>query len=320
MRNYIIAYGVYILTGLILILQTGICYSKSVWDIWWNYEGISGPQYWGVVNTDYVMCKKGRQQSPINIEPSRLLYDPNLKHLKINFTDVKGVLINTGRDISIEIQSTGYNHLNISLGPLSYTYRLEEIKFHFANKDQIGSEHRINGKSFPAEMHLLAFNSDLYQNGTSALKGVKGLAVIAVFIEIGKDINKAFHLISKELKRLRYRGERTMIHHLELEKLLPKTEHYMTYEGSLTQPGCQETVTWIVFNKPIKIAKEQLSALRVLYDGRENNPDLAEEINSRPVMPLNHRVVRTNINFRKRTRLCTMEKDMHYQVNSIYKK
>ncbi|ESP02371.1 hypothetical protein LOTGIDRAFT_138561 [Lottia gigantea] len=281
-------------------LLLGFCASDSAWNLWWSYEGISGPDFWGVANQDFAMCKKGKQQSPINIDPSRLLYDPNLKHLHINYTDAKGVLINTGRDITIEMQNLGYNHINISLGPLSYQYRLSKIKFHFGNMDKIGSEHTINGKPFPAEMHLLAYNSDLYPNSSYALKGVKGYTIIAVFIELGKELNKPFHLISKELKALRYKEQTAMLHHLDLGRLLPKTEHYMTYEGSFTQPGCQETVTWIILNKPIKIAKEQLSALRVLYDGRENDPNLALEVNSRPVMPLNHRVVRTNINFRRR--------------------
>lgn len=37
------------------------------------------------------------------------------------------------------------------------------------------------------------------------------------------------------------------------------TEHYMTYEGSTTAPGCHETVTWIVLNKPIYITLQQVS-------------------------------------------------------------
>ena len=38
---------------------------------------------------------------------------------------------------------------------------------------------------------------------------------------------------------------------MSLYKLLPATSDYMTYEGSMTQPGCQETVTWIIMNKPL---------------------------------------------------------------------
>lgn len=48
----------------------------------------SGPDYWGTINPEWALCHKGKQQSPIDIEPSRLLYDPNLKHLKIESTYV----------------------------------------------------------------------------------------------------------------------------------------------------------------------------------------------------------------------------------------
>ena len=38
-------------------------------DSWWTYEGISGPEYWGVLNPEWTMCNKGRSQSPVNINP-----------------------------------------------------------------------------------------------------------------------------------------------------------------------------------------------------------------------------------------------------------
>ena len=30
------------------------------------------------------MCEKGRRQSPINIEPDKLVYDPHLRHVHID--------------------------------------------------------------------------------------------------------------------------------------------------------------------------------------------------------------------------------------------
>ena len=45
---------------------------------------------------------------------------------------------------------------------------------------------------------------------------------------------------------------------LDLSYLLPNTDQYITYEGSFTQPGCQETVTWIIFNKPTIISEKQV--------------------------------------------------------------
>ena len=41
----------------------------------------------------------------------------------------------------------------------------------------------------------------------------------------------------------------------------------MTYEGSTTYPGCWETVTWIVMNKPIYISRPEMNALKQLMQG-----------------------------------------------------
>ncbi|KAK0064680.1 carbonic anhydrase-like protein 1, partial [Biomphalaria pfeifferi] len=294
--------------------------ATETWSRWWSYEGISGPNYWGKTNPDWKLCKHGKQQSPINIEPSRLLFDPNLKHLKLDSVTVNGILSRTNQDITLDIRPEGSNLINISLGPLSYTYTVAEIKFHLANNDTAGSEHRVSGRSFPAEMHIIAYNSELYKNLTEATKGVKGLTIIAVFMELGKEHNKYFYCISQELHRLQHRDNKAQVRDLSMDHLLPKTTEYVTYDGSLTQPGCYETVTWILLNKPLRISKEQLSALRVLYNGRDNDPAWLLESNARPLMPLNHRVVRTNINSQKRSRLCTMERDMFYQVNGRYLK
>lgn len=44
-----------------------------------------------------------------------------------------------------------------------------------------------------------------------------------------------------------------------VSEILPTSHYFITYEGSLTQPGCQETVTWIILNKPIHVTKYQVS-------------------------------------------------------------
>lgn len=52
---------------------------------------------------------------------------------------------------------------------------------------------------------------------------------------------------------------------LPIDKLLPRTEQYMTYSGSLTQPGCRETVTWIILNKPTYISRQQVGSYILLF-------------------------------------------------------
>ena len=60
-------------------------------------------------------------------------------------------------------------------------------------------------------------------------------------------------------------GKQAYIRHLSINGLLPNTEHYMTYEGSLTQPGCQETVTWIIVNKPIYISNGHVNIISLVW-------------------------------------------------------
>ena len=43
-----------------------------------------GPAFWGLMNPEWAMCNRGRRQSPINIEPSQLLFDPNLRPLHVD--------------------------------------------------------------------------------------------------------------------------------------------------------------------------------------------------------------------------------------------
>jgi len=92
--------------------------------------------------------------------------------------------------------------------------------------------------------------------------------------------------------------------------LLPKhSDHYVTYEGSLTYPGCYETVTWAVMNNPIYISREDLAIWGELQQVEKNmsssrtagsttspSSPLYISPNYRPLQPENGRLVRTNIN------------------------
>lgn len=76
---------------------------------------------------------------------------------------------------------------------------------------------------------------------------------------------------------------------MSIHKLLPTLDHYITYEGSLTEPPCHETVQWIVLNKPLYATYQQLSLIRnsLNIDGYGDN--------YRPIQLTNYRCVRTNI-------------------------
>jgi hypothetical protein len=67
---------------------------------------------------------------------------------------VSGVLHNTGQSLVFRPE-TGPKHslaVNVSAGPLAYRYQIEEVFLHYGTDNSHGSEHRIQGSAFPAEV------------------------------------------------------------------------------------------------------------------------------------------------------------------------
>ncbi|VDP31076.1 unnamed protein product [Soboliphyme baturini] len=112
---------------------------------------MTGPDYWGLVNRDWWMCSHGKQQSPIDIDPKVLLFDPNLKPLYVD--KVNGTLENTGQYLTFEVDEKSGFPVFISGGPLgAYKYQAFKIILHFGDKENFGSEHTIDGEHFSGEV------------------------------------------------------------------------------------------------------------------------------------------------------------------------
>ncbi|KAJ8913446.1 hypothetical protein NQ315_017190 [Exocentrus adspersus] len=82
-------------------------------------EEIESPAYWGLMNPQWNMCSKGRRQSPINIEPDKLLFDPYLRHIHLDKHKVSGMLHNTGQSLVFRVDKDTKQHVNISGGTIS---------------------------------------------------------------------------------------------------------------------------------------------------------------------------------------------------------
>nr|XP_018911966.1 PREDICTED: carbonic anhydrase-related protein 10 [Bemisia tabaci] len=296
---------------------------QASWEEWWTYDGISGPQYWGRINPEWSLCNKGRRQSPINVEPQKLLFDPFLRHVDIDKTKVSGMLLNTGQSLVFRVDKDTKHHVNITGGPLAYRYQFEEFYIHYGTGNNHGSEHMIQGYSFPGEIQLYGYNAELYHNMSEAQHKSQGIVGISVMVQIGDTPNPELRIITSTFNKVLYRGAFTPIKYLSLRSLLPDTEHFMTYEGSTTHPGCWETAVWIILNKPIYITKQELYALRKLMQGSEDIPKAPLGNNARPLQSLNQRTVRTNIDFKTneiatQEKQCsvTMFKEMYYKANT----
>ncbi|KAL1491295.1 hypothetical protein ABEB36_011913 [Hypothenemus hampei] len=294
------------------------------WEEWWTYDGISGPAFWGLINPEWSLCNKGRRQSPVNLEPDKLLFDPNLRQLQVDKPRVNGILTNTGHGIVFTVSNgTTEHHVNITGGPLAYRYQFEEIHLHYGLNDQFGSEHSISGYSFPGEIQIFGFNSQLYSNYSEAVHKAQGIVVVSLLLQMGDLSNPELRILTEQMEKIKFRGNRAEVKRLSIRGLLPETDYYMTYDGSTTMPSCHETVIWLILNKPIYITKQQMFGLRRLMQGDAKHPKAPLGNNFRPPQPLNHRPVRTNINFHfvddksMVGKQCpSMRKEVHYKANS----
>ncbi|CAL4121589.1 unnamed protein product, partial [Meganyctiphanes norvegica] len=269
------------------------------WSSWWSYDGISGPGFWGIINRKWRLCSDGQRQSPVDIDIKNIVYDHNLGEITYSSHKVDGTLTNTGFGLRW-VPGVGQT-VRIGSGPLHYQYTLAHANLRWANGDAPannhhplhGSEHSLQGQYFPAEVQMILYNSDLYKNFTEAMYKPSGLAGLAVLLKVGWRPNPILKIWMDHLHMVPHRGKSTWIPYVPMQEL-QTSALYLTYEGSLTEPPCEETVTWLVLNKPAYITADQLWQLQSLRRGTYGQT-LPISGNLRPVQPINRRTIRTNI-------------------------
>ncbi|KAK0076323.1 hypothetical protein PV325_005576 [Microctonus aethiopoides] len=280
------------------------------WEEWWTYDGISGPAFWGLINPEWSLCNKGRRQSPVNLEPKKLLFDRNLQPLHLDKHGVRGVLANTGHGVVFSVDNGTQHPVNISGGPLSYRYQFHEIHLHYGLSDQRGSEHTVDSYAFPAEIQIFGFNSQLYNNFTDALHRPQGIVAVSLLLQMGDLSNPELRRFTDELGEIKYGGKVMEIKRFAVRDLLPDTKHYMTYEGSITMPACHETTTWIILNKPIYITKQQV-------------PNVNTRVEIQVLLPVSNSSSNEHLEVGKqaltyRCFQCDVDTPLHLQVEEIW--
>ncbi len=66
---------------------------------------VAGPAFWGLINPEWSLCNKGHRQSPVDLEPDRLLFDPNLRNIRVNSHRVSETEIENKTNRSLRRQS-----------------------------------------------------------------------------------------------------------------------------------------------------------------------------------------------------------------------
>ncbi len=229
----------------------------------WTYEGTTDAAHWGELEKDFVTCKLGKEQSPINIETTKATKSV-LPAIDFHYVASNAEMTNNGHTIQINLPSgnniNNGNSNHIKLG--KDAYHLAQFHFHTP------SEEKINGKNYPLVAHLVHKNAE------------GKLAVVALLFKEGKE-NKVLKNIFDALPEKE--GTVSKLANFNPAGMLPKNQTYYAFMGSLTTPPCSEGVRWQVLQQTEELSKKQIAAFHRLY-----------KMNARPTQALNGRVVQVS--------------------------
>lgn len=234
----------------------------------WNHDpddATLGPTAWGSIDPSFEACQTGTSQSPVYIANT---VEADLPPLSFDYEATPLVVENTGHTVEVPMPEGSDQTLTVG----EDEYRLDQYHFH------VPSEHTLEGESFDAEAHLV------HEDGDGEL------AVVGVFLEVGAPPSELLDAILTNAPEEAGEAVEAGQDRSPIE-LLPggQVTRYSTYPGSLTTPGCDEGVRWIVLEDTLGVSATAVDRLHELiaglpgYDGYENN--------NRPTQPLNDRVI-----------------------------
>ncbi|XTZ09720.1 MAG: carbonic anhydrase [cyanobacterium endosymbiont of Rhopalodia yunnanensis] len=219
----------------------------------WDYRH---PEQWGEISEEYRVCNIGKQQSPIDLQSP---IKSQLGHVEIFYKEIPLRIINNGH--TIQVNSVPGNFIIVD------DQKFELLQFHFHHP----SEHTVNGKNYPMEIHLVHRN----QQGS--------LAVLGVSLKQGQE-HQTLQLIWDSIPSRKSAEKLISDRYIPLNKLLPANFDSYRYFGSLTTPPCSEIVYWIVFREPLEVSLRQIQQFKQIFSS-----------NARPVQPINRRFILTSI-------------------------
>ncbi|KAM8828564.1 carbonic anhydrase 15 isoform 1-T1 [Spinachia spinachia] len=231
--------------------------------------------------------------SPINLD-HRMTRDHSLGPLHLQgFNETQTghwTLKNDGHSIVLQVG----DGMSVSGGGLAGVYHTVQMHFHWGGVATNGSEHTVDGRRYPMEMHVVNMKS-IHPNVTAALGDPTGLAVLGFFLDVVYADNAHFGLVSQKLSSVAYKGQATKIKPFPLANLLPKhnMSQYYRYSGSLTTPPCARAVVWTLYEVPIYISWTQLAHFTSQIFSTEEDAEQVTPLqnNFRHVHPTFSRVV-----------------------------
>ncbi|MEY2754546.1 MAG: hypothetical protein RJB65_904 [Actinomycetota bacterium] len=215
----------------------------------WTYEGEEGPEFWGEISEEYVLCADGSAQTPIDVTGA---VEADLADPSFAYTAGEATVVNNGH--TIQANAAEGNTVTVD----GAEFPLKQIHFHAP------SEHTIDGQSFAAEVHFVHKTDD----------GV--ITVVGVMITEGAE-NAAWQ---PYIDGMGVAEEAEQAATIDWAAMLPASHLTFRYSGSLTTPPCTEGVNWLLMESPVELSASQIAAMTAAYEG---NSRPVQDLNGREV-------------------------------------
>lgn len=214
-------------------------------------DGPQGPSHW------QGLCNTGHSQSPVDITKTEKMTIPPLAPLLMSYQPADLDIVNACNQYLVKVRFPQNQWLKVARKP----YRLSEITFHEPG------ETAVNGKRPPMSLQLVHLSPEL------------SFLIIEVPVVAGKE-----NPVVKTLwEHIPAGGKEAKIEEVKINAmdLLPADHGFYFYRGSLTNPICNEGVSWYVMKSPIEMSQAQIDQYRKYY---HNSARPLQSLGQRPVV------------------------------------
>lgn len=198
-----------------------------------------GANSWGMLNG---VCQSGNLQSPINLDRSKVKKIPKSVNLVLSkeyaYVHTSFWMRNNGHTVVLSLNKDDTSSCLVRGNGFlpNEPFFFSSLHFHWGSDDYSGSEHTINGRAFPLELHMI------HKQSTNSNQ----LAVFGILYQISEFDNPALSPIIDNLNLVQeYSDNPVMIspaYYINLTSLLPRKIKVFRYSGSLTTPPCSEGI------------------------------------------------------------------------------